>query len=106
MDKTEQEMMDFPAGAKRRMLEQIRLRYQVVETLFPGGWEAGLCPGVNFGASNEVVVRPAGEFPHGAWVCDCGRLGEVGTYAKAEFIAHAKDDIGVLLWLLEEERGP
>lgn len=40
-------------------------------------WQYGRNPRPNEIMSNDWVVRPAGEFPHGAWIADVGR-GEVG----------------------------
>jgi hypothetical protein len=36
----------------------------------PGPWEAGPNPHGLY--SNDWVVRPAGEFPHGEWIADVG----------------------------------
>ncbi len=70
----------------------------------PGPWEAGRNPkGV---CSNEWVVRPRGEFPHGAWVADCGYSDE--GIANAHLIAAAPDLLGALKLIsamLEGDKG-
>ncbi len=61
-----------------------------------GLWQYGINPkGVH---SNELVVRPAGEFPHGAWIADCGVKTDPKAVANARLIAAAPD----LLAALEE----
>lgn len=52
------------------------------ETKFTKGpWEAGDNRRGLF--SNEVVVRPQGQFPHGAWIADCGSRSDGAARAKA-----------------------
>lgn len=53
------------------------------------GWEYGENPMAAPGASNGIVVRPAGEFPHGGWVADCGRIGDEQAFKNARLIAAA-----------------
>jgi len=52
-------------------------------------WEWGVNPKAAMGAANEIVVRPVGEFPHGAWIADCGRIGEAEE--RAALIAQAPE---------------
>lgn len=55
----------------------------------PGPWESGLNP--KGGYSNGVVVRPAGEFPHGLWIADCGCDADDERIANAKLIAAAPE---------------
>lgn len=69
----------------------------------PGPWEAGPNPrGI---CSNEYVVRPAGEFPHGAWVADCG-MGDDESIANAHLIAAAPEMLEALKsalgWMVQD----
>ena len=54
-----------------------------------GPWEAGENPKGVY--TNEVVVRPRGEFPHGIWVADCGPSSDKEVWANARLIAAAPD---------------
>lgn len=65
------------------------------ERATPGPWKWGGSPRAQFGAANELTVRSAGEFPHGKWIADVGRIQE--REANAEFIAHARTDVPDLL---------
>lgn len=61
-----------------------------------GLWQYGINPkGVH---SNELVVRPAGEFPHGTWIADCGVKTDPKAVANARLISAAPD----MLYALEE----
>lgn len=67
----------------------------------PGPWEAGPNPkGI---CSNEYVVRPAGEFPHGRWVADCG-MGDEESVANARLIAAAPEMLAALKEIVEAHR--
>ncbi|MAG24671.1 hypothetical protein CMI47_03740 [Candidatus Pacearchaeota archaeon] len=55
----------------------------------PGPWGWGVNPRPNPDHSNHLVVRPAGEFPHGEWVADVGRLYDPQAEANARLIAGA-----------------
>lgn len=61
----------------------------------PGPWVAGTnpdwTPDVPWAVSRELVVRPAGEFPHGRWVADCGVAFDEEQEANARLIAAAPD---------------
>ncbi len=60
------------------------------ETKFtPGPWESGI--NQKGGYSNGMVVRPAGQFPHGEWIADCGDKYDNERIANAELIAAAPD---------------
>jgi len=61
----------------------------------PGPWEFGINP--RGGYSNGVVVRPAGEFPHGLWIADCGCEYDEERQANARLISAAPE----LLELIE-----
>ena len=64
-----------------------------------GLWQYGInTKGVH---SNELVVRPAGEFPHGAWIADCGVKTDPKAVANARLIAAAPDMLAVLKDLQE-----
>jgi hypothetical protein len=69
----------------------------------PGPWEAGVNIKAEEHASNELVVRPKGEFPHGAWIADCGRSNDKEQRANACLIAAAPEILSALkmamLWL-------
>jgi len=39
--------------------------------------------------STGIIIRPAGQFPHGDWVADCGRRGDKRATANAEAIVRA-----------------
>lgn len=62
----------------------------------PGPWEAGRNPKWDAGRSNGWVVRPAGEFPHGRWIADCGYPGEPEREANARLIAAAPEMLEAL----------
>lgn len=49
-----------------------------------GPWEYGENPKGSY--SNSMVVRPLGEFPHGAWIADVGS-GHGESQANARLIA-------------------
>jgi len=51
--------------------------------------------------SNEIVIRPKGEYPHGDWIADCGRLGDDTARANAEFIVRAVNNFEALLKMLK-----
>ena len=55
----------------------------------PGPWECGVNPQGYF--SNEVVIRPKGQFPHGLWIADCGPRADKERNANACLIAAAPD---------------
>lgn len=59
-----------------------------------GPWEAGLNP--SGGYSNSFVVRPAGEFPHGLWIADCGSALDEERIANARLIAAAPELLDAL----------
>ena len=61
----------------------------------PGPWEWGDLPGGRF--TNELVVRPAGEFPHGEWIADVGSRYDDERRANAALIAAAPDLLAALL---------
>ena len=69
---------------------------------YPGPWEHGPNPTWNpeRGPSGGLVVRPAGEFPHGEWIADCGLPSEPTRQANAALIAAAPADLAYLLWHL------
>ena len=60
----------------------------------PGPWRAGPNPAGEF--SNEIVVRPVGDFPHGRWIADCGALDDPERIANARLIACAPDMLAAL----------
>lgn len=49
-------------------------------------WQAGPNPAADDCASNQIVIRPAGEFPHGRWIADLGRAGDDEAHANAALI--------------------
>ena len=51
-------------------------------------WEYGENPNGMY--TNEIVVRPEGEFPHGLWVADCGP-NTPENVSKARLIAAAPE---------------
>jgi len=55
----------------------------------PGPWEFGINP--RGGYSNGVVVRPAGEFPHGLWIADCGCEYDEERQANARLMASSPE---------------
>jgi hypothetical protein len=56
----------------------------------PGPWEAGPNPQGLY--SNDWVVRPAGEFPHGEWIADVGAgTTDATRRANARLIAAAPE---------------
>jgi hypothetical protein len=55
----------------------------------PGPWEYGVNSQGYF--SNEVVIRPKGQFPHGLWIADCGSRADKERNANACLIAAAPD---------------
>jgi hypothetical protein len=61
----------------------------------PGPWEAGPNPQGLY--SNDWVVRPAGEFPHGEWIADVGGgTTDPVRRANAHLISAAPDMYKVL----------
>jgi hypothetical protein len=60
----------------------------------PGPWEFGENPQGSF--TNELVVRPAGEFPHGDWIADCGPSAQEQRIANGRLIAAAPELLEVL----------
>ena len=52
-------------------------------------WEWGENDAVHETASNAVVIRPAGEFPHGEWIADVGRAYDDRARANARRIVAA-----------------
>jgi hypothetical protein len=66
----------------------------------PGPWEAGSNPkGIG---SNDWVVRPRGEFPHGEWIADVGYGStDPERRANARLIAAAPEMCDALLAFLE-----
>jgi hypothetical protein len=60
----------------------------------PGPWESGRNPkGIS---SNEIVVRPAGQFPYGEWIADCGSATDKRAIANARLIAAAPELLDAL----------
>ena len=47
-------------------------------------WQWGFNPAGFF--SNEIVIRPVGEFPHGDWIADVGSSGDEMRLANARRI--------------------
>lgn len=68
-----------------------------------GPWESGL--NQKGGYSNSVVVRPAGEFPHGLWIADCGNDADGERIANARLIAAAPDMLDALKGILSNPGG-
>lgn len=60
----------------------------------PGPWEAGVNPKGVY--TNEVVVRPAGQFPHGTWIADCGDSVDGTRMANALLISAAPELVDVV----------
>ena len=56
----------------------------------PGPWEFGPNHS-STGLAGQLVVRPAGEFPHGEWVADVGSMYDDHREANARLIAAAPD---------------
>jgi hypothetical protein len=54
-----------------------------------GPWESGSNPTGTF--TNEIVVRPRGEFPHGEWIADCGSRHDAERVANARLMAAAPE---------------
>jgi hypothetical protein len=54
-----------------------------------GPWAWGVNPKGNY--TNELVVRPAGEFPQGLWIADVGSSGDPEREANACLIAAAPE---------------
>jgi len=79
-------------------IEAIRKRWANV-----GPWESGYNPGAEAFSSNELVVRPAGQFPHGTWIADVGRFGDDDARDNAERIAHAPTDVQNLLRVIDRQ---
>jgi len=69
----------------------------------PGPWEWGDLPGGRF--TNELVVRPAGEFPHGEWIADVGSRYDDERRANAALIAAAPDLLAAAQAALEDRLG-
>ena len=66
----------------------------------PGPWECGINPTGYF--SNEVVIRPKGQFPHGDWIADCGPRADVERNANAHLIAASPEMYEMLLLCVKE----
>ena len=65
----------------------------------PGPWEFGPNHS-STGLAGQLVVRPAGEFPHGEWVADVGSMYDDHREANASLIAAAPELLEALkLWL-------
>lgn len=68
-----------------------------------GPWAAGLNPKGFY--TNEVVIRPAGEFPHGLWIADCGNSVDPEPMANALLMAASPELLEALedfvQWYLE-----
>lgn len=64
----------------------------------PGPWEYGRNEyAIKQGTlSNRIVVRPAGQFPHGDWIADCGSDSNAEQVANARLIAAAPDLLACL----------
>lgn len=56
----------------------------------PGPWEFGPNHS-STGLAGQLVVRPAGEFPHGEWVADAGSMYDDHREANARLIAAAPE---------------
>lgn len=56
----------------------------------PGPWEFGPSHS-STGLAGQLVVRPAGEFPHGEWVADVGSMYDDHREANARLIAAAPE---------------
>ena len=56
----------------------------------PGPWEFGPSHS-STGLAGQLVVRPAGEFPHGEWVADVGSMYDDHRVANARLIAAAPE---------------
>jgi hypothetical protein len=63
-----------------------------------GPWESGSNPTGTF--TNEIVVRPRGEFPHGEWIADCGSRHDAERVANARLMAAAPEMANLLLSVL------
>ena len=61
----------------------------------PGPWEFGPSHS-STGLAGQLVVRPAGEFPHGEWVADVGSMYDDHREANARLIAAAPDLLAAL----------
>ncbi len=62
----------------------------------PGPWEFGPNHS-STGLAGQLVVRPAGEFPHGEWVADVGSMYDDHREANARLIAAAPDLLAALI---------
>lgn len=67
----------------------------------PGPWTWDKNDTAATGATNSLVVRPAGESPHGRWVADVGRLHDPEAEANARLIAAAPDLLKAVRGLLD-----
>ena len=61
----------------------------------PGPWEFGPNHS-STGLAGQLVVRPAGEFPHGEWVADVGSMYDDHREANARLIAAAPELLAAL----------
>ena len=61
----------------------------------PGPWEFGPNHS-STGLAGQLVVRPAGEFPHGEWVADVGSMYDDHREANARLIAAAPELLEVV----------
>ena len=69
----------------------------------PGPWEFGPNHS-STGLAGQLVVRPAGEFPHGEWVADVGSMYDDHREANARLIAAAPDLLKALEKIIEMNR--
>jgi hypothetical protein len=61
----------------------------MTDKYIPGPWEFGYNARADIHSSGCIVVRPAGDFPHGGWIADCGRAFDDTAMANARLIAAA-----------------
>ena len=61
-----------------------------------GPWEFGPNHS-STGLAGQLVVRPAGEFPHGEWVADVGSMYDDHREANARLIAAAPELLAALI---------
>lgn len=60
---------------------------------FPRPWVVAENPAADDLASNGLVIRPDGQFPHGLWIADVGRKGDPQAIVNANFIISAVNGV-------------
>jgi len=89
--------VEFPCGTLRESVQHpagLREETTMKNEYTLGPWESGRNPTGT--SSNEIVVRPAGQFPHGEWIADCGSATDKRAVANARLIAAAPELLDAL----------